>query len=94
MAWSQYVHAARELRAEKSLFFETSTGYKSVAPALTVMVKAEDRFTKLAEKLGFAPQTRETIEPVAQPTQRSASEELEARRQAAANEPIPFTKDA
>ena len=80
VAWAQFVKAQRVLEAAGGLFFTTSTGYESPHPAVAVANKAEERFVKLAKDLGFAPQTRETIDPVAQPDEKSEAEEWEERR--------------
>ena len=80
VAWAQFVKAQQVLERAGGLFFTTSTGYLSPHPAVAVANKAEERFVKLAKDLGFAPQTRETIDPVAQSRQKSAAEEWEERR--------------
>ena len=80
LAYADHQAARRELLANGSDFHVSKNGYKVQHAAVAVARQHGLTLERLADKLGFAPQTRETIDPVAQSRQKSAAEEWEERR--------------
>lgn len=88
MAWSGFVRAQREIAQAGSPYFETASGYMSVIPAVAISKQSREAFEKLADKLGFSPQSRDTIDPVRQPDEKQAKASVLDRDP---NAPIDFS---